>query len=58
MQPVKTFLLFVLLLASFPLTLFAEQKPDLKLSDEEKAWVRAHPSLTVANEMDWPPFDF
>jgi len=30
----------------------------LKLKPEEKVWLHAHPEVTVANEMDWPPFDF
>ncbi len=28
------------------------------LTDEQRAWIDAHPSLIVANELDWPPFDF
>ena len=31
---------------------------DLKLTTEERAWIRANPELKVGNEMDWPPFDF
>jgi polar amino acid transport system substrate-binding protein len=30
----------------------------LKLTAEERAWIKANPELRVANEMDWPPFDF
>jgi PAS domain S-box-containing protein len=30
----------------------------LKLTAEERAWIRANPELKVGNEMDWPPFDF
>jgi PAS domain S-box-containing protein len=30
----------------------------LMLDPAEREWVRAHQSLRVANEMDWPPFDF
>ena len=28
------------------------------LSEEELAWITAHPTVAVGNEMDWPPFDF
>ena len=30
----------------------------LELSEEESAWVAANPELHIANELDWPPFDF
>lgn len=30
----------------------------IKLSEKEQAWIKAHPLLTVANETDWPPFDY
>ena len=30
----------------------------LQLTKEEQAWIKAHPQLTVANETDWPPFDY
>jgi len=30
----------------------------LNLSPEEKAWVKAHPTIRVGNKPDWPPFDF
>jgi ABC-type amino acid transport substrate-binding protein len=33
-------------------------KDTLKLTAEEQAWIKAHPKQRVANEMDWPPFDF
>lgn len=32
--------------------------PSLKLTPEELAWIKEHPSISVANEPDWPPFDF
>ena len=31
---------------------------DIILSDEERDWISEHPVLRVANELDWPPFDF
>lgn len=30
----------------------------LRLTKEEQAWIKAHPQITVANETDWPPFDY
>ncbi len=33
-------------------------KKVLELSDEERAWLRAHPVIRVSNEPDWPPYDF
>ncbi len=31
---------------------------DVVLTDEEKAWLKQHKKIRVANEDDWPPFDF
>jgi signal transduction histidine kinase/ABC-type nitrate/sulfonate/bicarbonate transport system substrate-binding protein/DNA-binding NarL/FixJ family response regulator/HPt (histidine-containing phosphotransfer) domain-containing protein len=28
------------------------------LTDKEKKWLKEHPVIRVANEIDWPPFDF
>jgi ABC-type amino acid transport substrate-binding protein len=47
-------LLFSLLLNS-PLV---NAKTSLKLSETELTWIKAHPEITVANEIDWPPFDY
>jgi polar amino acid transport system substrate-binding protein len=30
----------------------------VQLTDVEKMWLRKHPVIRVANEQDWPPFDF
>lgn len=30
----------------------------INLSPEEESWIKEHPSITVSNEFDWPPFDF
>ncbi|MCM8526899.1 MAG: transporter substrate-binding domain-containing protein, partial [Lentisphaeraceae bacterium] len=30
----------------------------LNLTDEEKKWLAEHPVIKVANEDDWPPFDY
>ena len=30
----------------------------LNLTKKERAWIKAHQKVTVANEMDWPPFDY
>ena len=31
---------------------------ELKLTDTEQTWINNHPFVTVANELDWPPFDY
>ncbi|NOY74600.1 MAG: transporter substrate-binding domain-containing protein [Kiritimatiellaeota bacterium] len=31
---------------------------ELKLTDEERVWLKSHPVLRVHNEMEWPPFNF
>jgi hypothetical protein len=30
----------------------------VQLTPDERAWILANPELRVANEMDWPPFDY
>jgi ABC-type amino acid transport substrate-binding protein len=30
----------------------------ITLTEEEKVWLKKHPVLRIANEDDWPPFDF
>lgn len=36
----------------------AEDAGSPLLTEDEKEWVRNHPVIRVANEFDWPPFDF
>ncbi|MCM8531837.1 MAG: transporter substrate-binding domain-containing protein, partial [Lentisphaeraceae bacterium] len=31
---------------------------ELSLSQDEKSWLQDHPIIRVANEDDWPPFDY
>jgi polar amino acid transport system substrate-binding protein len=33
-------------------------KISITLTQEEKLWIEDHPTITVSNEFDWPPFDF
>lgn len=33
-------------------------RDEIKLSDEERAWLKQHPVIRVSSEPDWPPFDF
>lgn len=42
----------------FPSPSIAGPHPDLFLDKDEIAWIKSHPNVKVANEMDWPPFDF
>ena len=30
----------------------------LQLTETEKDWIKTHPVVTFANELDWPPFDY
>jgi len=42
-----------------PLTTSPQQlETRITLSPEEQLWVKEHPTITVSNEFDWPPFDF
>ncbi len=41
-----------------PLNHAAGEEKRLQLTPEERAFLQAHPTLRVSNEMDWPPFDF
>jgi len=34
------------------------QMTPIDLTDSEKKWLKDHPVIRVANEKDWPPFDF
>jgi len=44
----------------------ASEKPEIvaaplttvQLTDSEQAWLQQNPIIKVANEMDWPPFDY
>lgn len=56
-------LLFYLVISLFGGGLLApsiaqSSEPLFTLTEEEKAWVKANPAITVSNEFDWPPFDF
>jgi serine phosphatase RsbU (regulator of sigma subunit)/ABC-type amino acid transport substrate-binding protein/anti-sigma regulatory factor (Ser/Thr protein kinase) len=56
---IKSVLLFVLLFTfQIPkLSLFA-QDSGINFTDQERNWLANHQVLKVANELDWPPFDF
>jgi len=32
--------------------------PELKLTEEEKAWLEEHKDIRIGADSDWPPFDF
>jgi len=36
----------------------SNNEPKLQLSEVEKRWIQEHPIIRVANQKDWPPFDF
>ncbi len=33
-------------------------EPQVNLTPQETAWLKAHPVIRIANEMDWPPYSF
>jgi PAS domain S-box-containing protein len=40
------------------LGLIEKRSPNVKLTDEEKAWIKANPVVKVASTPDWPPFEY
>ncbi|RLD35777.1 MAG: hypothetical protein DRI83_06340, partial [Bacteroidetes bacterium] len=50
------FVLFALLI-HFPTNILS-QNTDIILTSEESEWIAANTNIKVANELDWPPFDF
>ncbi|MGL1931837.1 MAG: transporter substrate-binding domain-containing protein [Desulfotalea sp.] len=57
---IKFFFLAISFLYVFCSSVQAEINPveSINLTPQEQAFVDAHPVIRVANEMDWPPFDF
>ncbi|MDC7218399.1 MAG: diguanylate cyclase [Spirochaetales bacterium] len=57
---IKYFTFFLTLLAVLLSSLDSEGRSEDHswLTTEEQAWIDAHPQIRVANEMDWPPFDY
>ncbi len=47
--------LLVLFIIGFKTT---AQETSIEFTQEEMEWISSHQTLNVANEMDWPPFDF
>lgn len=47
-------IVFLFLLIASPLSAGASAS----LSTDEQEWIASNPKIRVANEMDWPPFDF
>lgn len=57
----RTTLALLLLLCSLGLTSNAMARDELlwkNFTEEEQEWLHTHPLIRVANETDWPPFDF
>lgn len=50
------FLLIFLLISS--VWAGEEKEQNINFTDDEKEWLKTHHSIRVANETDWPPFDF
>jgi ABC-type amino acid transport substrate-binding protein/CheY-like chemotaxis protein/anti-sigma regulatory factor (Ser/Thr protein kinase) len=64
---IKPKVLFVLLLLILPIQILNAQQVDSEnrtkellksLTKEEKAFLKSHPVIKVANQKAWPPFDF
>ncbi|MFN2357141.1 MAG: hypothetical protein ABR534_05340, partial [Desulfotignum sp.] len=47
--------LIVFVLFWHPPAAYADNRPFLQLTEQEKAFVADHPVIRVSNEMDWPP---
>lgn len=54
---VKFYYLPIVFLLVIGLQLRAQEN-NIEFTQEENDWIASHQSLNVANEMDWPPFDF
>ena len=39
-------------------TYFTKTSKGIKLSVQERKWIKTHPIIHVGGEMDWPPFDY
>ena len=53
----KILSLSFLMLFVFVLKTTAQNTP-IEYTEEELEWISSHQTLNVANELDWPPFDF
>ncbi len=49
-------LLLFLLVSHLPNLVFSGQ--EVSFTDEEEKWLSEHHEVVIANEIDWPPFDF
>ena len=56
LRPLVLFILFVGILIYSKNNI--AQNSGLVLTAEESDWIVSNPELVVANELDWPPFDF
>lgn len=56
-KAVSTFVLFFFLFFSF-VWATENENDTINLTEDEKEWISDHPVIRVANELDWPPFDF
>ncbi len=58
MKWLKPTLLLMIVLACLPLSTVVADDSGLRLTQEERSWLAAHPKIIVGGEMDWAPFDF
>ena len=57
MNFIKLFL-FILFLVTTSLEAVKNDDTTLTFTQEELQWIKDHPVIRVANEEDWPPFDY
>ena len=50
--------IFLLFFLTIPNEVYFAQDNDISFSEEEQNWISNQKVLRVANELDWPPFDF
>jgi hypothetical protein len=53
-------LFYLLILSVFVLNgeMVLAQSPEVDLTEEERAWLKEHPEITIAHSFDWPPYSF
>jgi hypothetical protein len=48
----------LILLLPFALIVAAQADPEIMLTEAERAWLKDHPVIRLASDLDWPPFEW
>lgn len=48
----------LILLLPFALIVAAQADPEIMLTETERAWLKDHPVIRLASDLDWPPFEW